>query len=202
MTPIFRPLIPLAQQRRVIGDRPFGTRRVARIVSGQGLQHQRAILGGPRHRADMVEAEGGRRHAGAADETVSRLDPGDAAQGGRAADRAAGVGADAAEDQPGRDPGTGTAAAAGGEMIGVPRVARRRPRYVEARPAIGEFVGCQFADQHGACGREFLGAGRIRCGHVVREDPRLAGGANAFGIDDVLEPDRDAVKRPVWPASP
>ena len=103
ITPILRPLIPPPSERRVIRDRPVGAGGVARIVAGERLQHQRAILGGPRHRADMVEAEGGRRDAGAADETVGRLEPGDAAKGRRAADRAAGVGADAAEDQPGRD---------------------------------------------------------------------------------------------------
>src|SRR6185312_6927612 len=61
----------------VVGDRPVGAGRVARVVAGERLQHDRAILGGPRLRADMVEAERGRRNPGAADETVGRLEPGD-----------------------------------------------------------------------------------------------------------------------------
>src|SRR5205823_12135797 len=93
------PLDPAADQRSVVGYGPRGARRIARVVPREGLQHQGAILGRPGHRADMVEAERGRGNPGAADEAVSRLDPGDAAQRGRAADRAAGVGADAAEDE-------------------------------------------------------------------------------------------------------
>src|SRR5438067_194803 len=124
-----------AEPRRIVGDRPVGARRIARVVAGEDLQHQRAILGGPRHRADVVEAECRRGDPGAADETVGRLDAGDAAQRGGPADRAAGVGADAAENETGRDAGAGAAAAAGGEVVGIPWVARRRLWQIEARPA-------------------------------------------------------------------
>ena len=47
----------------------------------------------------MVQRERGGCDAGAADQTVGRLDAGDAAQRRRPADRAAGIGADAAEDE-------------------------------------------------------------------------------------------------------
>ena len=124
-------LDPAAERRGVIRDRPVGAGRVARIMAGERLQHQRAILGGPRHRPDMVEAERRRRDFGAADEPVGWLHSGDAAIGCWAADRSASIGADAAEDHAGGDRRTGTAAAAGSEMVSVPRVPRRRLRQVE-----------------------------------------------------------------------
>src|SRR5204863_5514940 len=142
-----------------------------------------------------VEAERGRRAPGAADEAVGRLDAGDAAERRRAADRAAGIGADAAENETSRDPGAGAAAAAGGEMVGVPGVARRRLREVEARTAIGEFMRRRLADQRRAGGVQLLGAGGVSVGDVVLQDLRLAGRRDALGVDDVLEADLDAVQR-------
>ncbi len=187
----------MAEERGVIQHRPLGARRVARVMAGQGLQHQRAILGGPRHRTDMVEAEGGGGDPGTADEAIGRLDPGNAAQRRRPSDRAAGVGADAAEDHARSDRRAGAAAAAGGEVLGVPRVARRRCGQVEARPAIGELMRRQLAHQHRSGGGKAFGAGCVGVGNVVGEELRLAGGRNASGVDDVLEPDRDAVQRPL-----
>ena len=49
------PLDAAAQRGAVVGDGPVGARRVARVVAGKRLQHDRAILGRPRHRPDMVE---------------------------------------------------------------------------------------------------------------------------------------------------
>ena len=144
----------------------------------------------------MVEAVGGGCDTGAADEAIGRLDAGDAAQGRRAADRAAGVGADAAEDQPCRDPRTGAAAAAGGEMLGIPRVARGRCREIKGRAAIGEFVRRQFSHQHRAGGGELLGTSGVGIRDVVLQEFRPTGRRYPFGIDDVLEADRDAVQ---WP---
>ena len=63
------------------------------------------------------------------------------------ADRAAGVGAQRAGHKPGGDRRAGAARRAAGEMLAVPRIARRRPRQVERRAAMREFVGRQLADQ-------------------------------------------------------
>ncbi len=188
-------LDPAADKRGVIGYRPVGARRIAPVVPRQGLQHQGAILGRPGHRSDMVEAESRRGDPRATDQTVGRLDAGDPAQRGRTADRAAGVGADAAEDQPSGNSGTGAAAAAGGEVLDVPRVARRWPGQIEARAAIGEFMCRRLADQYSAGDGEQFGAGSIGIGNVVLQDLRLAGRRDPLGIDDVLEADRDAMQR-------
>src|SRR5207248_3810483 len=131
------------------------------------------------------EAGGGRWERKAGDEDVGGLEAGDAAGRRRAADRAAGIGADAAENETSGDPGAGAAAAAGGEMVDVPGVARRRLREVEARTAIGEFMRRRLADQYRAGGGELLGAGRVGFRNVVLQDLRLAGRRDALGIDDV-----------------
>src|SRR5437660_1658376 len=65
---------------------------VGGIVPGDGVEHQRAIGDGPGHRPAMVERVGERNDAAAADHAVSRLESGDAAIAGGAADRARGVG--------------------------------------------------------------------------------------------------------------
>ncbi len=69
---------------------------------------------------------------------------------GRAADRAAGVGAGAAQHQPRRHRRAGAGGRSGGEMVGVPRIARRRPGQIEGRAADGEFMRRQLAQQHRA----------------------------------------------------
>ena len=160
-----------AKLRGVIRDRPRCARGIARIVPGQRLQHQRTILRGPRHRTDMIERERSGCHAGAADQTVGRLDAGDAAQRRRPTDRTAGVSADATEDQPGRHTGSSAAARPRREVRRVPRIARRRPRQIERRPAIGEFVCRRLADQHAASPSQLHRTGRVGVRHVVAQDP-------------------------------
>src|SRR5215469_5541327 len=98
----------------------------------------------------MIERERKRQDAGTAAQTISRLDPGEAAIGGRATNRAAGVTARAAEHEASWYGGAGAARRTAGEPRRVPGVARRRPRQVEARPAEGEFVRRQLAHDDSA----------------------------------------------------
>jgi hypothetical protein len=67
--------------------------RIALVEAGHGVQQQRAVFGGLGHRAALVQRRGKRDHAEARHAAVGRLDAGDAAERGRLADRAAGVGA-------------------------------------------------------------------------------------------------------------
>src|SRR5262249_56713861 len=130
---------------------------------------------------------GGGTTRGGADERIGGLEAGGAPQRGGPGNSPAGIGADAAEDQPRRDCCRGAAAAAGGEVLGVPRVARRRRREIEARAAIGKFVRRQFAHQHRAGGGELLSASGVGIRDVVLQEFRAAGGRYPFGIDDVLQ---------------
>ena len=143
----FTPL-PMSEVKSATGRSALAGSRG--IVSGHRLQQQRAVLHRPGHRSRVVHAERQRQHAGAADQAVGRLDAGDAAQRRRPADRAAGIGAGAAQDHARRHRRAGARRRTGGEMLGVPGIARRRPRQVERRPAHGELVRRQLAHQHRA----------------------------------------------------
>ena len=75
----------------------------------------------------MVEREGERHDATAADPAVGWLHPGDAAHRGRVANGPARVGAECSREKPGGEAGAAAARRAAAEMVAVPRVARRRP---------------------------------------------------------------------------
>jgi len=115
------------QRPPVIRDRAVGAGRIFRIVPGNRLQQDRAIFDRPGHRTGMIEGERIGVDAGTADEPVGRLQPDDAAQRRRAADRTAGIGAERGRDKPGGNCRPGAARRAAGEVIAVPWVARRWP---------------------------------------------------------------------------
>src|SRR5262249_11041551 len=158
------------------------------------LQYDRAIFGGPRHRAGMIEREGERQDAHAADEPVARLDAGETAKRRGAADRAAGVAAGAAEHEAGRDRRAGAARRAAGEARGVPRVAGGRPGQIEAGAAQREFMRRELPHDDRAGVAQFLDGERVGLWHVVLHDLRVAGRRDPGGFVDVLEAERDAVQ--------
>ncbi len=144
----------------------------------------------------MVEAVRIGVDPAAADQPVGRLQPDDPAQCRRAADRAAGVGAERRRDEPGRDRRSRPARRAAGEMVAVPRVARRRPGQVEARAAMGELMGGELAGQNRAGVVELAHRCRIGGRHGADTGFGMPGGADAGGRIDVLEAERNAVHRP------
>ena len=128
-----------------------GGGRVLRVVAGHRLQHDRGVAHGLRHRAGLVERRGEGDDAPARAAAVGRLDADDAGEGGRLADRAAGVGAGGAEHEVGGDRGSRAArGAAGGERRGVagapPRADRRAVDRGLVRAAHGELVHVELAD--------------------------------------------------------
>src|ERR1700726_1487581 len=125
----------LAEQRPVVGYRLVRASRITRIMPGDHLEHQRVVAHRAGHRPDMVEGEGERRYAAAADPAIGGLHAGGAAHRGWIADRAAGVGAECRREEAGGKAGAAAARRAAAEMIAVPRVARRRPGQVEGRAA-------------------------------------------------------------------
>jgi hypothetical protein len=184
-----------AEPGGVIGHRLVGARRVERVVPGDDLQHQRVVAYRAGHRADVIEREGERHDAAAADPAVGRLHPGDAAHRRGVADRAAGIGAERGGEEPGGEAGAAAARRAAGEMVAVPRVARRRPGQVEAGAADRELVGRQLAEQDRAGRFEPLGHGGMAGGGVAGHHLGMGGGGDALDIDDVLQRIGHAVER-------
>ena len=93
MKPMRRPATPRSSILPKSADVGLGAAGVARIVASQRLQQQCVIGDGAGHRADMIQREGQRKHAAAADEAIGRLQADDAANAGGIAHRTAGVGA-------------------------------------------------------------------------------------------------------------
>ena len=143
----------------------------------------------------MIVAERVGIDAEAADQAVGRLQPGQAAQRGRVADRAAGIGAERAHHQPRRDAGTRAAGRSTGEMLAVPRIACRRPGQVEGRTTVGELMRRQLAEQDGTGLMQLRDGGGVEIRDIVGARARVARRADAGGAVDVLQRERNAVHR-------
>ena len=126
--------------------------RILRVEAGHGLEHDRAVADGPRHRPGLVERAGEGHDAPARAAAVGRLDPADAGEGRRLADRAAGVGAGRRGGDARRDCRRRTARRPARSKRGIAAVVappRRDHRAVGAglvRRAHGELVHVELAE--------------------------------------------------------
>ena len=178
----------------VIGNVRFEGGRVAFVVPGDGAEHDGGVLDGAGKRADLVERRGERDESVARDEAVAGLQPDDAAERGRLADGAAGVGAERgdgfARGECGRTAARGTA----GDARGVPRIAGRAKGGIFRRGPHGELIAVEPAPQDRAGllqlrrNRRVIGRDEV-LQHLARGRERLAGDR-----DDVFQSDRDAVE--------
>ena len=182
-------------RRRVGHLRARHRGRISRIVAGQRIEQDRAVLRGPGHRAGGVQAGRQRDHAAARHQARRRLDAGDAAIGRRQPDRAAGVGPQRAQRQTGRHRRPRARAGSAGVPPRVPGIARRRPGQVERRPADGELVRRQLAQHHRALRMQPPHRLGVLLRHVVGEDAGMRRGAHARRLVDVLVGERNAEQR-------
>ncbi len=136
----------VAEVGDVVGHRHGRGGGVARIGAGQQAQAQRQVLHVAGDQADGVERGRQRHGAGAADAAPGRLDGGDAAAGGRQAQRAAGVGAEAHRDGAIGDGAGGAGGGAAGDAGRVPGVAGVAQHIVVACRAVGELGQMQRGD--------------------------------------------------------
>ena len=162
-------------------------------VPGQHALQQCDVRHGPGHRPGMVEPVRQRHDAVEWHGAVGALQADDSAVGGRAEDRANGLGADRGRDHPGRDGCRRPRRRPAGRVLERPGIARGR------RIAVGE-LGCLGLAKDDRAGgpksRDECGVGRRE---GVGECSRPGRGGHARDIDDVLDPDRHAVERPERP---
>src|SRR5262249_33771418 len=118
------PARPAPEWPQVVAHRYRARGRIAGIVAGHALEQEGAVLNRARHRPRVVERPREGHDASAARPTIGRLDPRDATESRRPADRPARVGAGGAGDEPRGQRGPGAAARAAGNVVEVPRVAR------------------------------------------------------------------------------
>ena len=128
----------------------IGADRIVGIVALHGVVGEREVPGGARQRADMVEARHERKGARARQPAVGRLQAEDAAERGRHADRAVGVGAERDRHQAAGDRRAGAAGGAAGHARRVVRIARGAVMHVLAGEVVGVFAHVERADQHRA----------------------------------------------------
>ena len=185
----------LAWRLAVPHDRPLEASFILRVVAGEGLQHERAIVDGPRERPAVIERVGVGDHARPAHQPERGHEADDAAEGRRASNGPAGVRAEGHRHHAGRDGGARSARRAAREAGEVPRVPRRRPGQIERGPRVRHLVRGQFSQQDGAGVVELGRRGGILSRDAVDEDPRVAGGEDARRVVDVLEPEGNAVER-------
>ncbi len=164
-----RPVARLRQRSVKVLRSTLGAGRVARIEAAHRRQQQRAVLGAAREWTGLIEARRKSDHPVARAGAVGRLDPGDAGEAGRLADRAAGVGAGGCRDQArghrcGRAAGRATRHA-----LRIPRVAHRRDRRVLVRRAHRELVAIQLAERHHAGVGEAGHDGRVERAEIAGE---------------------------------
>ena len=182
--------------RAEIGDRARRRGRIARIVAGERLEHERGILHRAGERPGVILRPGKGQGAELADPAEGRLDAHEVAAGGRLADRGAGIAAHRGMGHARGDRRRRAAARAARMMIQPPGIAHWPVMGVRAGRAVGELVQVGLADQHRARALQALDRGRVEVGHPVREQRRAVGGGDASGRVQVLDRDRDAVQGP------
>ena len=191
----------VARERRLeVGQRHVGAGAVVRIVARHLLQQQRAVLNRARQRARLVERarEGDDAEARAA--PVGRLHADDAAERGRLADRAAGIGAGRAEAEFGRDRRRRAARAAARDARRVgPDFSPWIDDTVEVagniRRTHRELVEVGLSEQDRARPPEIGADGRFVGRDEILQDARARGRADARGAEQILDRERDALER-------
>ena len=143
-------------------------------------------------RTDLVERAGEGDQAVAADRAVGGLQAHHAAQRGRLADGAAGVGAEGPGGFGGGDAGGGAATGAARHPVEVPGVVRGLIGRVLGGAAHGELVHVELAQEDEAGVAQLGDDGGVVGRDVALEDARRAGGLHALDAEDVLEADGHA----------
>ena len=188
-------LDPLAQELPVIGDLLRHRGRFPRVVAGDDVHQDGAVLHILREGADLVQRRGKGDQAEAGDPAVGRLHPDDAAEGRRLADGAARVGTERGDAFVGRHRRRGAAARPAGDPLEIPGV----PGHAEEGGLRGgthrELVHVRLAGEDGARRPELLHDGRVVGGDEVLEDPGAAGRPDPLRAEDVLQGDGDSRQR-------
>ena len=181
--------------RLVVGHRHLSRRRIARVVAGDDPQQARGVPGASRHRSERVRGPGPRHHAVARHAPIGRLEAGHAAQRGRHAHRAAGVGPERPEDHARRDCAARSARRTAGGPLGVPRIAAVSVVLVVAGAAGRELDHVEGAEIERAGAVQTLRRGRGDAGGPFAKNLRSAGGHASGAIEQVLVRERHPVQR-------
>ena len=141
----------------------------------------------------MIERVRQREHAMPADPAPCRLDSGQPAGRRRKPDRTAGVAADRSVAEPGRGRDAGSARRGADPVIRVPGI--ERGLIVRMMAGVGAFRHLELSERDRAGALEPINDRRIERRHELRMDRRAARGRRKCRVAQVLQPDRNAMKR-------
>ena len=162
-------------------------------AAGEHAEGEGGVRDRAREAPDVIEAPREGNHALGRHEPVRGLDAHDAAVGGRAQDRPDRLRAERQRDHPRRDRRRRSARRAAGRVLAVPGVARRRGIQV------GELRRRGLAEDHRPRRAQAPDRRCVLRRRLVGERAGAGGGRHARDVEDVLDPDGDAVE---WPAEP
>ncbi len=181
-------------QRRLC--RPVGADGILRIGTLHGIVGERQISRRSRQRAEMIEAGDKGEGARARKPAVGRLQPEQAAERGRDADRAVGVRAQRERHEPACDRAARTARRAARHVRSVMRIARGAVVHVLAGEVVGVLAHVERADENGAGRLQARDERRIgRGGRPVAVDLGAGQRRQARHVEQVLDGKRHAGER-------
>src|SRR5712664_4338596 len=148
----------------------------------------------------MIQGPGEWHDAPKAHASVGWFDPDNAAVRGGLADRASGIGADRAIAEPRGQGRCGSAGRPASAVVRSPRISNRTKRADDRAATIRELMHVVLAQEHSPSHLEAADDFRILGRHAILEEITSSGGANARGVHQVFERNRDSMER-AFPAS-
>ena len=185
----------LSQRRRIVRHGYGYSAGVKGVVTGDGLQHQRAVADRPGHRPDVVSVEARYQQAALTDPSEGLLEPHHAAEGAGQPDGAAKVGAKRGKGHAAGHVGRAAPAGAAGDVVQVPRVMHGAVKGIVGCCAGGELLQVLLAQDYRAgllASPDHLG---VLVRHIIGQDTSAQSGQNPCGGEIVLDPDGDALQR-------
>ena len=180
--------------RCIVGNGLPGGGVIAVVMTGQRVEDQTGIVGGPREGAHVVQTEIEGQHPEAAHAPGGGFEADAAAEGRRIPDGTTGIAAHGEEDHARRHGDAGPAAGTAWNPVGIMRVANGSEVGVIAGDSVGEFLHAGLAGQHRSRGGELFVDGGVLIRHMIEKDLRAERGADAFGGKDVFERVGNAVQ--------
>ena len=173
------------------GNRILHGGRVERVMSGHLAEQRRQVGRRAGQGAHRVQRGPVGDQPVARDAAVGGLQAGDAAERGRLAHRAAGVGAQGRKTHAGRHRGRRPSRGAPGHPLQVPRVVGDAVGRVFGGRAHGELIGVGLAQRHRAGVQQALYAGGGVGWAKALQDARAAGGRRPLQAQHILDRQRD-----------
>ena len=170
-------------------------------MAGHAFQHDRRVANIAGQRAGLIKRRRERHDAPARAPAIGRLHADNAAEAAGLTDRAAGIGAGRRHRQARGHRRCRASGGATGHQARIPAILTLPGAFHRAviaghvGRAHGELVHVELAQHHRPVAPQIAGDGRFILRPEPVEDVRAGGGRDTLGAEQVLDPERDTVKR-------